>query len=74
MTSGGWMPMPRKLRPDSASITIANSTVAMVRSVGSTIGSTCRSAMRSGEAPITRAALTNMRSRISSTSARVVRM
>ena len=71
--SGGWMPMPRKESALSASITKAKSRVAMVTSVGITIGRMWRKTMRKLEAPITCAACTNIRSRISSTSARVVR-
>ena len=72
-TPGAWMPMPRKDSELSASMTKAKSSVAMVTSVGSTTGRMWRNTIRRSDAPMTRAACTNMRSRISSTSARVVR-
>ena len=65
--------MPRKESALSASMTKAKSSVAIVTSVGSTIGRICRKTIRLDEAPITCAACTNIRSRISSASARVVR-
>ena len=48
--------MPRKESADSASITKAKSRVATVIRVGSTIGATWRSTIRSELAPMTRAA------------------
>ena len=65
--------MPRNDSADSASITNAKSTVAMVIRVDASSGTMWRHTMRTGPAPMTRAAETNMRSRSSSTSARVVR-
>ena len=55
-------------------MTKAKSRVATVISVGTTKGAMWRARMRPVLAPSTRAALTYMRSLISSTSARVVRM
>jgi len=74
VTSGGWMPMPRNESADSASMTKAKSSVAMVMRVGTVTGAMCRPISRTGPAPSTLAACTNSRSRISSTSARMVRM
>src|SRR5690606_28867079 len=71
--SGGCMPRPRKLSADSARMTVAKSMADIVISVGTTSGAIWRSRMRAELAPIDRAALTNMRSRSSSTSARAVR-
>src|SRR5690606_24083532 len=62
--SGGWMPRPRKLSPDSERMTPAKLIAATVVSVGATSGTTCRTTMANVPTPSVRAALTNMRSRI----------
>ena len=56
--SGGCAPMPRNARPASIRIAAPSSVDIMIRIGAITLGSTCRTMMRSGVAPIVRAAST----------------
>jgi hypothetical protein len=73
LTSGGWMPIPRKLSDDSVSITKQKSRAATVSRVGRTVGATWRRMDAQLPVPKVRAASMNSRLRSSADSARAVR-
>ena len=70
---GGWMPSPRKLRPAMLRMEKPKLSVDWTSTGDSALGSTWRNMMRSGPAPMARAASTKSSSRKASTRERTMR-